>query len=67
MYDYRCQACGKLFEELVASSAVPDSEIICPGCKTKKSVRLLSAPSIATKSFGNSHPNRACNPKVGFG
>ena len=48
MYDYRCKNCDEIFEELVFSSSVPDSEIQCPKCGKSQSERLLSAPTVST-------------------
>jgi putative FmdB family regulatory protein len=66
MYDYRCRKCGKVFEELVASSTVPDSEIQCPHCKAKEADRLLSAPSIALKTSVTPQSDYACRTNPGF-
>ena len=55
MYDYRCENCGEIFEELVFSSNVPDEEIECPVCHEYVAKKLLSAPSISvggSSSFG---------------
>lgn len=62
MYDYRCDNCGKKFEELVWNSSTSDAEIICPHCGENKSKRLLSAPSVAVGSNSASCPqSRDCS------
>ena len=65
MFDYKCEACGKIFDDLVSSRDTADSEIECPHCKEKKEKRLFSAPAIAV----NGAPPTAspgCNPSSGF-
>lgn|GEM_PF-411879 len=71
MFDYRCRNCEHVFEELVASSSVPDEEIECPRCKQRQSERLLSAPMISVgrssdgcPAYSPSNPN--CNAANGF-
>lgn len=54
VYDYKCENCGKLFEELVISYSVPDSEIKCPECGEYKAKQKISAPSIAGSSSSHS-------------
>ncbi len=45
MFDFRCDACGHVFEELVTSSAqVPE----CPKCHSSKVARLLSRFAVRT-------------------
>lgn len=43
MYDYQCQSCRAMFEELVRSA---DEPVICPECGAESAQRQLSAPSI---------------------
>jgi len=45
LYEYRCLACGKSFEELVRTSD-DQSEVSCPSCGGKQATRLLSAPAL---------------------
>ncbi|MBC8216786.1 MAG: zinc ribbon domain-containing protein [Candidatus Marinimicrobia bacterium] len=63
MYDYRCNNCGKEYEELVWSSSTPDEKIKCPECGEQKSQRLLSAPAIST---GSTSSSGGCSPSSGF-
>lgn len=42
IYEYACGKCGKLFEELVFSSA-DEAGIVCPACGAARPGRCLSA------------------------
>jgi putative FmdB family regulatory protein len=44
LYEFKCQACQRSFEELVRSSD-DQGEVSCPSCGAKKAKRLLSAPA----------------------
>ncbi len=61
MYDYRCENCGKMFEELIWSSIIPDDEIQCPDCGEYKSKRQLSAPSVSSNSSSSHTHGRGCS------
>jgi len=58
MYDFSCQDCAAVFEELL----VKDEETaVCPQCGSTKTIRMLSAPSpLKTGAFpfkpGPVHP-----------
>ena len=39
IYEYRCNDCGKEFEELILGN---EENISCPECKSSKVTRLLS-------------------------
>jgi len=49
MYEYRCEGCGEGFE-IVQSMNARSEDTVCPHCKAKKAVRLLSA--FASKIVG---------------
>jgi len=49
MYEYRCEGCGEGFE-LVQPMNARSEDTVCPHCKAKKAVRLLSA--FASKVVG---------------
>ncbi|SVB54421.1 uncharacterized protein METZ01_LOCUS207275 [marine metagenome] len=67
MYDYKCNKCGTLFEELVLSSTVADDQIKCPKCGGSKSKRQLSAPFISMNSgFEPACEKPACSTPVGY-
>jgi putative FmdB family regulatory protein len=40
IYEYRCEKCGKIFEELVLGTG--DAPLACPECGTPDPERLLS-------------------------
>ncbi|MEZ4455390.1 MAG: zinc ribbon domain-containing protein [Gemmatimonadales bacterium] len=48
IFEYRCNACGKQFEELVFA----DTKVACPACQGKKVTKQLSvpAPPVAARS-----------------
>jgi len=46
LLEYECQKCGKIFEELVFTSRIPDEEITCPHCGYNKAKKMISAPAI---------------------
>ncbi len=65
MYEYRCQACGESYEELVSRST-PDQELSCPSCGERASKRLLSTFSAGrsggSASLGGSSQEGGCAP-----
>lgn len=52
IYEYCCQSCKTVFEELVSASAVDNGSVICPDCDSRQVERLLS--SFSFKSSGGS-------------
>ncbi|MFK8030307.1 MAG: FmdB family zinc ribbon protein [Gammaproteobacteria bacterium] len=50
IYEYQCSACGHEFDELQKMADEPLTK--CPGCKKKKLVKLVSAPSFRLKGSG---------------
>jgi putative FmdB family regulatory protein len=46
IYEYRCNACGHEFEELI----LPGTEPACPSCKSADLERLLSLPALKSQS-----------------
>lgn len=65
IYEYQCQACEHVFEELIlrASDA---AEVACPVCQTPKPERLLSASATRSSSSGGSYSGGGCAPRGGF-
>jgi len=49
VYEYKCDDCGKVYEELVFSS---DEVVPCPDCKSKNSHKLVSLISAKGISEG---------------
>ncbi|MBM3793898.1 MAG: zinc ribbon domain-containing protein [Acidobacteria bacterium] len=41
MYEYRCNGCGKLYEQLRRMSEA-DTDLVCPHCASHKVERQLS-------------------------
>ncbi len=42
MYEYRCESCGKTYEQLKRISEA-DRDLECPDCKSQKIIRLISS------------------------
>ena len=47
LYEFECEACGEIFEELTHAGATPN----CPNCGSAKTKRLWS-PGFRTLKFG---------------
>lgn len=45
IYDYRCTACGHVFEELVKLGQTPN----CPACNANDLEKLRSLPAVSTE------------------
>ena len=56
VYEYKCQACGNMFELLIHSSGGSE-KLKCPNCGSYKLDRMLSAPSLLKR--GN-RPGTTC-------
>ena len=68
IYEYRCNDCGKEFEELVRSQ---DTEVACPECKSAKTSRKLSLFAASGTSSpagrgGSSCKTSSCSTKSCF-
>jgi putative FmdB family regulatory protein len=50
LYEYRCNACGHLFEKIQKFSDPPID--VCPNCGEKNVEKLLSSPAIQFKGTG---------------
>ncbi len=63
IYEYQCNQCGKVFEELIIGSSRED--IKCPDCGLTDVKRLMSQ----THTTGTSKLSGGCtpNPSAGFG
>ncbi len=44
-YDYRCDACGKVYDIFHKVREVAE-DVVCPSCGSPKATRLISAPRI---------------------
>ena len=68
MFDFKCGSCGNLFEELVFSSEIHNSEIKGPECGMFESKKQLSAPAVSVGSlYTASRSTSGCGPPVGSG
>lgn len=64
IYEFRCEACGERFEELVAAGT---SSRPCAACGSRRTERLLSAqaaPSKLAKSPGERRKQERSNAKL---
>ena len=50
LYEYRCEACGHVFEQIQKFSDPPID--VCPKCGERKVEKLLSSPAIQFKGTG---------------
>jgi putative FmdB family regulatory protein len=50
LYEYRCDACGHVFERIQKFSDPPVE--VCPNCGERKVQKLLSSPAIQFKGSG---------------
>ena len=65
MYEYRCQECGKLYEQLRRMSEA-DTNLQCPHCGSQKVERQFSACAFSGFSSGGSSGGGGCTPRGGF-
>ena len=68
IYDYKCEACGESFDELV-KLGTPASDVECPECGEYRATQLFSATSsaggvvrAASRGFVPSEPAPSCAP-----
>ena len=52
IYEYKCEICGQVFEELVFSSE-DEEKTRCPKCGDKKINRVMSVTGILESSCAN--------------
>jgi putative FmdB family regulatory protein len=60
IYEFKCKACGNIFEYLCLRSDDKDP-VVCPSCGQAKTEILLS-----TFSAKGSTPSATCSPSKGF-
>lgn len=65
MYEYRCQECGKLYEQLRRMSEA-DTNLECPHCGGKNVERQVSACSFSGFASSGSSSGGGCGPRGGF-
>lgn len=65
IYEYACQGCGKVFEELIIRRA-DEAELACPACGKREVSRQMSRPAAAPSSGGGGGGGggfgRSCGP-----
>ena len=62
LYEYKCDACERTFEELRASSEA-DAPIECPSCESRRTARKLSSFASGTGSSGSSKGGSSCGTR----
>jgi putative FmdB family regulatory protein len=62
IYEYHCRACGKEFEELVASK---DAPVRCPGCRSSRTQKRMSAFSLGRAGSGAGHATTSTSSCAG--
>lgn len=60
-YEYRCQACGHVFDKYVRSMS-SQFEVICPECGSKECEKNLSLFGTAGASQGSGAWSGSCAP-----
>jgi len=48
IFEFKCNSCNKVFEEIVFSSNTDSANIVCPECGAKNADKLMSAFSSST-------------------
>jgi putative FmdB family regulatory protein len=62
LYEYRCDGCGRTFEELRSSSQA-DAAIECPSCESPRTARKLSTFASGTSSSGSPKGASSCGTR----
>jgi putative FmdB family regulatory protein len=62
LYEYRCDACGRTFEELRPSSEA-DAAISCPSCESNRTGRKLSSFAASGGSSSSPKGGGACGTR----
>jgi len=64
IYEFVCEECNQIFEELVRSARAIN-EVICPGCQServKKKLSMFASKVAGGNSFSPSSAASFCNP-----
>ncbi|MCB0111232.1 MAG: zinc ribbon domain-containing protein [Caldilineaceae bacterium] len=62
LFEFKCTACGAVFEQLVRSTRNAQ-EVICPSCRSAETRKLLSGFAVAGGSSGSTSSAAAnCAP-----
>jgi putative FmdB family regulatory protein len=62
LYEYRCDACGRTFEELRPSSHA-DAAIECPSCESLRPARTLSRFASGAGASGAPKGGSSCGTR----
>jgi len=54
IYDYRCTACGEVYDVFHKVREV-EEDVVCPSCSSPGHVRLLSAPAVIAGGVRGAH------------
>ncbi|HOO14934.1 MAG TPA: zinc ribbon domain-containing protein [Candidatus Marinimicrobia bacterium] len=65
IYEFECQNCGRVFEELVFSKNFSENGITCPHCGFKQAKKLISAPALSKSSACSSCSAKSCPSSCG--
>jgi putative FmdB family regulatory protein len=60
IYEFKCNRCGKQFEQIVFASDKGEP-VPCPSCGKKDSCRLLSSFSCASSASGSAAGSSSCS------
>lgn len=52
LYEFRCEKCGEVFDELLTVRELKEGKRNCPACKSDKVVQLISPGLIRTGHDG---------------
>ncbi len=67
LYEYRCEACGNVFEKIARWSEA-DRSPFCPQCQSDNTRRKVSTfASTSSSSAYNAAPSSSCGSRGGFG
>lgn len=62
LYEYRCEECGRTFEELRPSGEA-DAAIDCPSCESRRTSRKLSSFASGASSSGSPKGGSGCGTR----
>ena len=63
IYEFKCNACGQIFEQLVFASD-DEKDLLCPSCGKADACRLMSSFSCGASTPGGLSP-ASCGPSTG--
>ncbi len=66
IYEYACEACGKIFEEFEPTAVTVKKEKECPACGSKETRRVVSSFSSSGSSVQPAAPSCGSGHKGPF-